>query len=66
VGETAEPPAALSPAQAAAAPEPATDSPSARRRKVFPRVHPSLRHVFDEPESELDVPTFLRRGADQG
>jgi cell division protein FtsZ len=64
VGETAEPPAALSPAQAA--PEPATDSPSARRRKVFPRVHPSLRHVFDEPESELDVPTFLRRGADQG
>jgi cell division protein FtsZ len=59
--ETATPPAAVSPVESAA-PEPAPETPSARRRRLFPRVHPSLRHVFDEPESELDVPTFLRRG----
>ena len=59
--ETATPPAAIAPAQSAT-PERAPETPSARRRRLFPRVHPSLRHVFDEPESELDVPTFLRRG----
>ena len=53
-------PAAISPAQHATA-EHIDESPSARRKRVFPRVHPSLRHIFDEPESELDVPTFLRR-----
>jgi cell division protein FtsZ len=37
-----------------------------RRRQDFPRVHPSLRHALAEVEvdSELDVPTFLRRGSD--
>jgi hypothetical protein len=36
---------------------------AARRKVEFPRVHPSLRHVLAEVEvdSELDVPTFLRR-----
>ena len=35
----------------------------ARRKVEFPKVHPSLRHVLAEVEvdSELDVPTFLRR-----
>jgi cell division protein FtsZ len=34
-----------------------------RRKVEFPKVHPSLRHVLAEVEvdSELDVPTFLRR-----
>ena len=34
-----------------------------RKRAEFPRVHPSLRAALgeDEVESELDVPTFLRR-----
>ncbi len=35
-----------------------------RRRAEFPRVHPSLRHVLSselEDDSELDVPTFIRR-----
>ncbi|MBT8492083.1 MAG: hypothetical protein KJO07_03400, partial [Deltaproteobacteria bacterium] len=33
-----------------------------KKSKKFPQVHPSLRHVLeDELESELDVPTFLRR-----
>jgi hypothetical protein len=39
-------------------------TPGEPRRKVeFPKVHPSLRHVLAEVEvdSELDVPTFLRR-----
>lgn len=31
------------------------------RRPELPRVHPSLRHLLDEEENELDVPTFLRR-----
>ena len=40
------------------------DSP--RRKVDFPRVHPSLRHVLAEVEvdSELDVPTFLRRASE--
>jgi len=63
VTDTAAPPAAISPAQSATA-EHVEESPSARRKRVFPRVHPSLRHIFDEPESELDVPTFLRRQTD--
>lgn len=34
-------------------------------RKDFPSVHPGLRTVFvDGDDSELDVPTFLRRGAE--
>ncbi len=35
-------------------------------RKDFPVVHPSLRTVFvdSDADSELDVPTFLRRGAE--
>ena len=35
-----------------------------RRRAEFPRVHPSLRHVLSselDDDSELDVPTFIRR-----
>ena len=38
----------------------------ARRKVEFPKVHPSLRHVLAEVEvdSELDVPTFLRRAND--
>ena len=35
-----------------------------RRRPEFPRVHPSLRHVLapeGDGDSELDVPTFIRR-----
>ncbi len=34
-----------------------------RPQQQFPKVHPSLRHVLAdlEPESELDVPTFVRR-----
>ncbi|WP_428262772.1 cell division protein FtsZ [Haliangium sp.] len=38
--------------------------PRPRRRSEFPRVHPSLRHVLSsdmEDDSELDVPTFIRR-----
>ena len=37
--------------------------PKRKRREEFPRVHPSLRHVLSEFEgdSELDVPTFIRR-----
>ena len=37
-----------------------------RRKVEFPKVHPSLRHVLAEVEvdSELDVPTFLRRAGD--
>jgi hypothetical protein len=35
----------------------------APRRRQFPQVHPSLRQTLDsEPDSELDVPAFLRRG----
>ncbi len=61
--DTATAPAPISPAQSATA-EHVDESPSARRKRIFPRVHPSLRHIFDEPESELDVPTFLRRQTD--
>jgi cell division protein FtsZ len=34
-----------------------------RRKRTFPRVHPSLRHVLEESDldEELDVPAFLRR-----
>jgi cell division protein FtsZ len=42
----------------------AEDPGTGRRRPEFPRVHPSLRHVLapeGEGESELDVPTFIRR-----
>jgi cell division protein FtsZ len=42
----------------------AEDPGTGRRRPEFPRVHPSLRHVLApeaEGESELDVPTFIRR-----
>ena len=37
-----------------------------RRKVEFPKVHPSLRHVLSEVEvdSELDVPTFLRRASE--
>ncbi len=36
---------------------------SSPKRRLFPKVHPSLRQVLtDEPDSELDVPAFLRRG----
>jgi hypothetical protein len=37
-----------------------------RRKPEFPKVHPSLRHVLAEVEvdSELDVPTFLRRASE--
>jgi cell division protein FtsZ len=31
------------------------------RRKTFPKVHPNLRSALEDEESELDVPTFLRR-----
>jgi cell division protein FtsZ len=44
-----------------------TMSPDHARHKVeFPKVHPSLRHVLAEVEvdSELDVPTFLRRASE--
>ena len=36
------------------------------RRKQFPKVHPSLQQVLAEidPDSELDVPAFLRRGTE--
>jgi cell division protein FtsZ len=37
-----------------------------RRRKDLSRIHPSLRHVLeggDDTDSELDVPTFMRRHA---
>jgi cell division protein FtsZ len=39
-----------------------------RGRPEFPKVHPSLRHVLAEVEvdSELDVPTFLRRNHPHG
>ena len=39
-----------------------------RKRAEFPRVHPSLRHALGEGEieSELDVPTFLRRHGTSG
>jgi cell division protein FtsZ len=39
---------------------------SPRRKVEFPKVHPSLRHVLSEVEvdSELDVPTFLRRASE--
>jgi len=37
-------------------------APIGRKKAKYPQVHPSLRHVLeDELESELDVPTFLRR-----
>jgi len=40
----------------------ASRNPKLRRQTKYPQVHPSLRHVLDdELESELDVPTFLRR-----
>jgi cell division protein FtsZ len=42
----------------------AEDPGTGRRRPEFPRVHPSLRHVLapeGEADSELDVPTFIRR-----
>jgi len=41
-------------------PEPAPEPP---RRRELAHVHPSLRHVLDDidGDSELDVPTFLRR-----
>jgi cell division protein FtsZ len=42
----------------------AAQSPAARRKTEFPRVHPSLRTVLSpelDGDSELDVPTFLRR-----
>ena len=44
--------------------QPVIDSP--RRRAEFPKVHPSLRQVLAEVEvdSELDVPTFLRRATE--
>jgi cell division protein FtsZ len=46
----------------------AEDPGTGRRRPEFPRVHPSLRHVLapeGEGESELDVPTFIRRHGTQ-
>ncbi|HLU65556.1 MAG TPA: cell division protein FtsZ [Kofleriaceae bacterium] len=50
--------------QAAPAPQPVQES--QRRKAEFPKVHPSLRHVLAEVEvdSELDVPTFLRRASE--
>jgi cell division protein FtsZ len=56
--------------RATQAPAPAeTDAGALRRRaSEFPRVHPSLRHVLSpegEGESELDVPTFIRRHGTQ-
>ena len=43
---------------------PVPEKGKARRRNEFPRVHPSLRSVLSselDDESELDVPTFIRR-----
>jgi cell division protein FtsZ len=42
---------------------PAQEPPRRRRSVSFPEVHPDLRKVLAdiEPESELDVPTFVRR-----
>jgi cell division protein FtsZ len=44
-------------------PEAPAKSRSRRMSSEFPRVHPSLRNVLssDEGDSELDVPTFIRR-----
>ena len=43
-----------------------TRAPSEPVRRDFGAVHPGLRTVFvdNEPDSELDVPTFLRRGVE--
>lgn len=40
--------------------------PEPRRKAEFPKVHPSLRQVLADVEvdSELDVPTFLRRASE--
>ena len=48
------------------APQPRRTSAQGRRKAEFPAVHPTLRHVLDpdyDPDSELDVPTFIRRHA---
>ena len=52
------------PAYEASAPAP--QPPDRRSKPEFPKVHPSLRHVLAEVEvdSELDVPTFLRRASE--
>jgi cell division protein FtsZ len=44
----------------------ASEDTGTRRKPEFPKVHPSLRHVLTEVEvdSELDVPTFLRRASE--
>jgi len=50
--------------QQPAVPAPAAAQRPARRKAEFPTVHPSLRSVLEaelEGESELDVPTFIRR-----
>jgi cell division protein FtsZ len=60
---SAAPPVRARPQPAASLPA----EPARRRRSVsFPEVHPDLRKVLAdiEPESELDVPTFVRRAQD--
>ena len=49
-----------------AAPPPQNPTAGDRRRPEFPKVHPSLRQVLADVEvdSELDVPTFLRRASE--
>ena len=44
----------------------ATHEPKPRKHVAFPQVHPHLRHaLMDDADSELDIPTFLRRGSNE-
>ncbi|HTM19084.1 MAG TPA: cell division protein FtsZ [Kofleriaceae bacterium] len=50
-------------------PAPATTQHVVRRKAEFPPVHPTLRHVLETElggDSELDVPTFIRRHGPTG
>ena len=48
---------------------PQTSAHVVRRKAEFPPVHPTLRHVLESElggDSELDVPTFIRRHGPTG